>query len=227
MNYFTKEELEDITNSLLENPSRDTLKELNTKYNGTEDGVEEQKKQEDITPIIEPVIPSISVETTIPVSTETNGINPIPAPNVVPETKVEEPVAVPTIEQPKMPEQPVSTPLPETENTMATGFPEFKIHNPGELNMTNAGQSEPLPGTPTLQNTPPLEFQGNIFESQPNTNNFTAPQPSTNPNEQMVSPNMNTNFNSNPFFGSPMPNGTQPNIQTGPSMFGQIMNNNQ
>ena len=28
MNYFTKEELEDITNSLLENPSRDTLKEL-------------------------------------------------------------------------------------------------------------------------------------------------------------------------------------------------------
>ena len=33
MKYFTKEELEDITNSLLENPSRDTLKELNIKYN--------------------------------------------------------------------------------------------------------------------------------------------------------------------------------------------------
>lgn len=225
MNYFTKEELEDITNSLLENPSRDTLKELNIKYNGTEDGAEEQKKQEDITPTIEPAIPSISVETTIPVSTETIGINPIPTPNVVPETKVEGPV--PTIEQPKMPEQPVSTSSPEIENTMVTGFPEFKIHNPGELNKTNASQSAPLPSTPTLQNTPPLEFQGNIFESQPNTNNFTAPQPSTNPNEQMVSPNMNTNFNSNPFFGSPMPNGTQPNIQTGPSMFGQIMNNNQ
>ena len=225
MNYFTKEELEDITNSLLENPSRDTLKELNIKYNGTEDGAEKQKKQEDITPIIEPAIPSISVETTIPVSTETIGINPIPTPNVVPETKVEGPV--PTIEQPKMPEQPASTSSQEIENTMATGFPEFKIHNPGELNKTNASQSAPLPGTPTLQNTPPLEFQGNIFESQPNTNNFTTPQPSTNPNEQMVSPNMNTNFNSNPFFGSPMPNGTQPNIQTGPSMFGQIMNNNQ
>lgn len=225
MNYFTKEELEDITNSLLENPSRDTLKELNIKYNGTEDGAEEQKKQEDITPTIEPAIPSISVETTIPVSTKTIGINPIPTPNVVPETKVEGPV--PTIEQPKMPEQPVSTSSQEIENTTATGFPEFKIHNPGELNKTNASQSAQLPGTPTLQNTPPLEFQGNIFESQPNTNNFTAPQPSTNPNEQMVSPNMNTNFNSNPFFGSPMPNGTQPNIQTGPSMFGQIMNNNQ
>ena len=130
MNYFTKEELEDITNSLLENPSRDTLKELNIKYNGTEDGAEEQKKQEDITPTIEPAIPSISVENTIPVSTETIGINPIPTPNVVPETKVEGPV--PTIEQPKMPEQPVSTSSPEIENTMATGFPEFKIHNPGE-----------------------------------------------------------------------------------------------
>ena len=223
MNYFTKEELEDITNSLLENPSRDTLKELNIKYNG----IEEQKKQEDMTPVIEPAIPSIGVETTIPASTETVGVNPIPAPNVVPETKVEEPAVVPTIESPQMPEPPVSAPLPASENTMATGFPEFKIHNPGELNMANASQSTPLPGAPTLQNTPPLEFQGNIFETQPNTNNFTAPQPSTNINQQMVSPNMNTNLNSNPFFGSPMPNGPQPNIQTGPSMFGQIMNNNQ
>lgn len=227
MNYFTKEELEDITNSLLENPSRETLKELNIKYNGTENENEEQKKQEEVTPVIEPAIPSIGVETTIPASTETVGVNPIPTPNVVPETKVEDPVVVPTIEQPKMPEPPVSASLPASENTMVPGFPEFKIHNPEELNMANASQNAQLPGTQALQNNSPLEFQGNIFGPQPNTNNFTAPQPNASVNQQMVSPNMNTNLNSNPFFGSTMPNGPQPNIQTGPSMFGQIMNNNQ
>ena len=33
MNYFTKEELEDIAGALLENPSYDTLRELDIKYN--------------------------------------------------------------------------------------------------------------------------------------------------------------------------------------------------
>ena len=34
MKYFTKEELVDITKELLENPTRETLKNLNNKYNG-------------------------------------------------------------------------------------------------------------------------------------------------------------------------------------------------
>jgi len=34
MKYFTKEELEDITNELITNPSRETLQMLNEKYNG-------------------------------------------------------------------------------------------------------------------------------------------------------------------------------------------------
>ena len=32
MKYLSKEELEDITNELLENPTRETLKVLNNKY---------------------------------------------------------------------------------------------------------------------------------------------------------------------------------------------------
>ena len=33
MKYLSKKELEDITNELLENPTRETLKVLNNKYN--------------------------------------------------------------------------------------------------------------------------------------------------------------------------------------------------
>ena len=36
MKYFTKEELEDITNELLQEPTRETLKNLNNKYNKEE-----------------------------------------------------------------------------------------------------------------------------------------------------------------------------------------------
>lgn len=35
MNYFTKNELEDITKELMENPTRETLNKLNEKYNGS------------------------------------------------------------------------------------------------------------------------------------------------------------------------------------------------
>ena len=35
MKYFIKEELEDITRELIENPTRETLRRLNEKYNGT------------------------------------------------------------------------------------------------------------------------------------------------------------------------------------------------
>lgn len=36
MKYFTKEELDDIANELINNPSKETLKRLNDKYNGSE-----------------------------------------------------------------------------------------------------------------------------------------------------------------------------------------------
>ena len=48
MKYLSKEELEDITNELLENPTRETLKVLNNKYNSEENGVETKS-------IVEPV----------------------------------------------------------------------------------------------------------------------------------------------------------------------------
>ena len=48
MKYLSKKELEDITNELLENPTRETLKVLNNKYNSEENGVETKS-------IVEPV----------------------------------------------------------------------------------------------------------------------------------------------------------------------------
>ena len=45
MKYLSKEELEDITNELLENHKRETLKVLNNKYNSEENGVETKKGQ--------------------------------------------------------------------------------------------------------------------------------------------------------------------------------------
>ena len=47
MNYFTKEELEDISLKLIENPTRETLKELNDKYN-KEEKVEETTINNDV-----------------------------------------------------------------------------------------------------------------------------------------------------------------------------------
>ena len=58
MKYLSKEELEDITNELLENPTRETLKVLNNKYNSEENGVETKS-------IVEPVkidVPEVKVD---------------------------------------------------------------------------------------------------------------------------------------------------------------------
>lgn len=60
MKYFTKVELEDITNSLLENPSYETLKELNNKYNGVENitAKDAELSNINVTPVVDPA-PSV------------------------------------------------------------------------------------------------------------------------------------------------------------------------
>lgn len=58
MKYLSKKELEDITNELLENPTRETLKVLNNKYNSEENGVETKS-------IVEPVkidVPEVKLD---------------------------------------------------------------------------------------------------------------------------------------------------------------------
>ena len=55
MKYFTKEELEDITKELIENPTRDTLKKLNEKYNGVNEIITNENSE-----IVEPKVEELS-----------------------------------------------------------------------------------------------------------------------------------------------------------------------
>ena len=183
MKYLTKEELEDIANSLLDNPSYETLKELNNKYN-----------KEEIREVPEtiPEKQNLSETSNIPVSNMIN--KEMQTQNNVP---VEEPVTM----------------------------PEIKIHNMESL----TSQNQPNPNynqSVNNQGNQPINFTGNLFE-QPfqNTNNLMGT--TDNFNQQMP----NTTFNSNPFFGTnntPVNNQipVSGNVTSGPSMFGQIMQNN-
>lgn len=214
MNYFTKEELEDITNSLLERPSRDTLKELNNKYNGVEEQkeiVKEEVKQ------IEPNIPSFTVEEPTP-NVEQVEKPTAEIPVNMQNTYTEPTINIPVVEEIKQNvEEPISANPQTTVEPLIGGFPEFKIHNPAEP----SGQNIEQPVNPVIQNTNPLNFQGNIFETQQNPNTYMQTAPV---NEQTA---VNTNLNSNPFFVSKPQGIPQNNMQSGPSMFGQIINNNQ
>jgi len=81
MNYFTREELEDITKELLENPTRETLKKLNEKYNGS---------------IVETPVEATMVEMA-PVAVTTQSENVAPVVNHAPAFEIPN-VEVPNIE---------------------------------------------------------------------------------------------------------------------------------
>ena len=84
MNYFKREELEDITKELLENPTRETLKKLNEKYNGiVEVATIEVAPMAEVAPLIEepktPVVesPSVPVDNYVEVPKVENNTNNI------------------------------------------------------------------------------------------------------------------------------------------------------
>ncbi len=256
MKYFTKEELEDITNELLKEPTRETLKNLNNKYNEEDEGE---------LPVQESVFntPKESVTNSMPsfeVPTFNSGTFEIP--------KVE-PVNTENI--------PVSTPSsPDVENVAPMPTPEpveipsQEGQEPSNFNIPNMNQTEAMPNlqtnnfeipTPVLeptnyqpmgeqipkldnqvvnnQSNEPVNFSGNLWQQpmpEPNnlmdtTDNFKIDINST-PN---MNSGVNTNLNSNPFFGNPVNESNQVNnpipvrgqTTSGPSMFGQIMQNNQ
>ena len=253
MKYFTKEELEDITNELLQEPTRETLKNLNNKYN---------KEEKVELPVQESVFnpPKESVANSMPsfeVPTFNSGAF---------DTPKEEPVNTESI--------PVSTPSFEVPAFNTPSSPAVEVSSqkgqvPSNLNIPNMNQTEAMPNlqtnnfevpTPVLeptnyqlvgeqipkldnqvvnnQSNEPVNFSGNLYQ-QPTpepinlmdtTDNFKIDINST-PN---MNSGVNTNLNSNPFFGNlvnesnqvnnPIPVGGQ--TTTGPSMFGQIMQNN-
>ena len=254
MKYFTKGELEDITNELLQEPTRETLKNLNNKYN---------KEEKVELPVQESVFnpPKESVANSMPsfeVPTFNSGAF---------DTPKEEPVNTESI--------PVSTPSFEVPAFNTPSSPAVEVSSqkgqvPSNLNIPNMNQTEAMPNlqtnnfevpTPVLeptnyqpigeqipkldnqvvnnQSNEPVNFSGNLYQ-QPTpepinlmdtTDNFKIDINST-PN---MNSGVNTNLNSNPFFGNPVNESNQVNnpipvggqTTTGPSMFGQIMQNNQ
>ena len=222
MNYFTREELEDITKELLENPTRETLKKLNEKYNGivVETSINETPMVE-TSPIIEepqtlvvenpsaPLVNEVAVPEFVAPLSE---ITPTPNEEVAPVVNQTPAFEIPNVEVPKV-----------ENNTSNVSFemPNFEL---------------PKLETPVVnnQNNEPISFSGNLFEMpsqsvanlMQTTDNFNS-VPNTMPSTEVpVSPV--------PFFGphtdttsNPIPVGGPTNIipNIEPSMFGQMQQN--
>lgn len=207
MKYLSKEELEDITSELLNNPTRETLKVLSNKYNDGEKVVE------------------------MPISGMSENVNPEPniniptfeVPSVNNEVNVNENNNIPVLEVPK---------FESVVNTPSAGV-EVPVFNTG-VNLSDSIPTLEVPQTPKVENNTSVNFSGNLWEPQmpsignmmETTDNFNTVQ-STIPQNTM--PNMNPNIEI-PFFGEPTPtvNNQIPvggSSNNGPSMFGQIQQN--
>ena len=207
MKYLSKEELEDITNELLENPTRETLKVLNNKYNSEENGVETKS-------IVEPVkldIPTFEV----PNTTNTPESN---TPNM----------NIPTFNIPG------SASVNEVQNNKPLGE---TIPKSSELTVpVNNNKNDNIPSlevpqsVPVQNNNAQVNFSGNLWEPQmPTIGNMMETTDNFN-TVQNTMPNTNPNIQNTPFFGpvtesvnNPIPVNNVPN--NGPSMFGQIQQN--
>lgn len=214
MKYLSKEELEDITNELLENPTRETLKVLNNKYNSEENGVETKS-------IVEPVkvdVPEVKVDIPtfeVPNTTNTPESN---TPNMnIPTFNIPGSASVNEVQNNK--------PLGET--IPISSEPTVPVNN--NIN-DNIPSLEVPQSVPVQNNNAQVNFSGNLWEPQmptignmmETTDNFNA--------VQNTMPNTNPNIQNTPFFGpvtesvnNPIPVNNVPN--NGPSMFGQIQQN--
>lgn len=208
MKYFTKEELEDITKELIENPTRETLKSLNDKYNSenVEEIVSTPKEIVEI-PVVQQIpqeLPQVINEV------EEKMISPV---NVVePQMIVQQPnINMPNLELPIV-----------DSNSVNNVMPSFEV---------------PKLETPVVnnQNNQPINFNGNIFDTQ-NTNIGNLMQTTDNFNSvPNTMPNTEINLSPQPFFSAsqevvnnPIPVNGPININTNqmPSMFGQFEKNN-
>lgn len=228
MKYLSKEELEDITNELLENPTRETLKVLNNKYNSEENGgetknivepipVKEDVPEVPITPEIKLDIPTFEVpnNTNTPESTAQN-MN-IPTFNIPGSTPVNE---VPNSES-------IQNNKPLGETIPISSEPTIPVNN--NIN-DNIPSLEVPQSMPVQNNNAQVNFSGNLWEPQmPTIGNMMETTDNFN-TVQNTMPNINPNIQNTPFFGpatesvnNPIPVNNVPN--NGPSMFGQIQQN--
>ena len=214
MKYFTKEELEDITKELVENPTRETLKKLNDKYNvKTEEIVLPNRMiYYDDTPTAEDVPVAESQNNEVAVEATSASVMPT----------IE--VPVPTIEQP------VVNPIPNFNNLNTENNKLSSISTPAVPNLVLPQMNATSEVKP---NTEMVNFTGNLFDSGPQmsnlmqtTDNFNS-VPNTMPTTEV--PITNT-----PFFGPHIATENNPIPVSGPinsmpvnepSMFGQIAQN--
>ena len=214
MKYLSKEELEDITNELLENPTRETLKVLNNKYNSEENGVETKS-------IVEPVkvdVPEVKVDIPtfeVPNTTNTPESN---TPNMnIPTFNIPGSASVNEVQNNK--------PLGET--IPISSEPTVPVNN--NIN-DNIPSLEVPQSVPVQNNNAQVNFSGNLWEPQmPTIGNMMETTDNFN-TVQNTMPNTNPNIQNTPFFGpvtesvnNPIPVNNVPN--NGPSMFGQIQQN--
>lgn len=214
MKYLSKEELEDITNELLENPTRETLKVLNNKYNSEENGVETKS-------IVEPVkvdVPEAKLD--IPTFEVPNTKN-------TPESNTPN-MNIPTFNIPgsaSVNEVQNNKPLGET--IPISSEPTVPVNN--NIN-DNIPSLEVPQSVPVQNNNAQVNFSGNLWEPQmPTIGNMMETTDNFN-TVQNTMPNTNPNIQNTPFFGpvtesvnNPIPVNNVPN--NGPSMFGQIQQN--
>lgn len=214
MKYLSKKELEDITNELLENPTRETLKVLNNKYNSEENGVETKS-------IVEPVkidVPEVKLDIPtfeVPNTTNTPESN---TPNMnIPTFNIPGSASVNEVQNNK--------PLGET--IPISSEPTVPVNN--NIN-DNIPSLEVPQSVPVQNNNAQVNFSGNLWEPQmPTIGNMMETTDNFN-TVQNTMPNTNPNIQNTPFFGpvtesvnNPIPVNNVPN--NGPSMFGQIQQN--
>ena len=216
MKYLSKEELEDITNELLENPTRETLKVLNNKYNGEEIKSISEPVREDIPEV--PSTPEIKLD--------------IPA-FEVPNTRIASESTIPNMNIPTF-NVPESTPVNEVQNNRPleetipiSSEPTIPVNN--NIN-DNIPSLEVPQSMPVQNNNAQVNFSGNLWEPQmPTIGNMMETTDNFN-TVQNTMPNINPSNQNTPFFGpatesvnNPIPVNNVPN--NGPSMFGQIQQN--
>lgn len=205
MKYFTREELEDITSELIGNPTRETLKKLNEKYNNS------VEKGENL-------IPNINMEP------------PVVAP--IEEVKTEEKTVVqelPRIEK----EQAVVNPIPNI-NTPNIEVPnDVNVnHSSGPIIPSFELPKLETPVSPvSTQNNQPINLTGNLWDVPvPNSNNLMQTTDNFNSVPNTI-PTTEVPVGNGPFFGSTqntvnnsIPIAGVPTNQS-PTMFGQFEKN--
>lgn len=220
MQYLTREELEDITTKLIENPTRETLKSLSNQYNTTEEvsmpvmedmnvqpkTVEASPLTETTTAIPEPVIITNEVEVKVPEMVNTYQ-------SAVPNIAEVPSFSMPTVEVPTVETLPIN-------NGNSMEIPSFEVPKV-EAPLFNGQISAPINFDGNLWGEPKQEVP-NLMQTTDNFNMPTNVVPSTEvpvaPQPFFV-PSVETTANPIP-VGGPINNMEMP--QQEPSMFGQF-----